>query len=78
MKEGLPKRYSPEPKFSERVPASMGEMLAAEKQVEEAKGILERAGITRDRFPDLFLSLEEALDTLEADVHRKLSGTVEN
>ena len=78
MKEGLPKRYSQPPKFEERGPASMGEMMAAEKQVEEAKAMLEQAGITRDKFPDLYLSIEEALDTLEADVHKKLSGGVQN
>ncbi len=54
------------------------DMQVKERQVAEAKTMLAQAGLTREKFPELYLAIEQALDGLEEDAYRHKSGEVEN
>ncbi len=49
-----------------------------ERQVHEAKLMLEKAGITKAKFPDLYLAIEEAMDDVEEETYRRRSGSAGN
>lgn len=75
MKESFPSAGEAPKNIVDPVEA---EMSIKEKQVAKAKKILADQGMTKDRFPDLYYAIEQALDELEQELYNERSGSVEN